>query len=565
MRRIVASITILAIFFALNVQLKSVFAEQTSITISSEKTKYSVEEQKIEITVKISNAKDLFGYSLSFSYPQNKVEYVDLIQGSIFQDNGKDASFQRKVTENGIINIGSAILGKSDGIDVSGTLFTLICKPKFIGKALFAISDLTLMNSELMEMQCEADSFEIEIYELSHEPILSVDPGSIDFGNVQFAKIPTKTFKVFNSGEGEISGTLDSYTPWLKVTPKRFTGETEITITADTTLLPPNQSYKGNIGIQSNGGQIELPVSIYVEKTIDSKAPPLTILTPDDGFKTKQSKLFFLCETEPGSYASINKQRIAVDQEDGVFYYRTILDEGMNTFIVSVWDAHNNTRSETIQIELDTTPPMLILDPVPMVTSDKSVKVTGKTDYGSFLSFNGAEVLVKKDGTFQISYQVIQKINQLIFTSKDAIGNKLTKYAVFFYKPVLDNLIVLTIGKTLGVFNDKEFALDTPPQIVNGRVFVPINTITDIYGADMEWNQETKEIHISLVGTHVFLKIGSVSARIESDTKDTQYIVLDGEPFITNQRTMVPLRFISEAFGSVVEYLPSTKEIMIKF
>ncbi len=161
-------------------------------------------------------------------------------------------------------NIGSAILGKSDGINDSGTLFTLICKPNFIGKALFAISDVTLMNSELIEMPCDVDSFEIEIYELSHDPILSVDPGSIDFGTVQFAKMPTKTFKVFNSGEGEISGTLDSYTPWLKVSPKKFTGETEITITADTTLLPPNQSYKGNIGIQSNGGQIEIPVSISI-------------------------------------------------------------------------------------------------------------------------------------------------------------------------------------------------------------------------------------------------------------------------------------------------------------
>jgi len=100
---------------------------------------------------------------------------------------------------------------------------------------------------------------------------------------------------------------------------------------------------------------------------------------------------------------------------------------------------------------------------------------------------------------------------------------------------------------------------------LNERVFVPIRAIADIYGADIEWNPDTKEMEISLVAVHVFLKIGDVKARIEDDKLGIKEIELDAPPYIVNGRTMVPLRFISESFGATIEYIPETKQIMIKF
>lgn len=45
--------------------------------------------------------------------------------------------------------------------------------------------------------------------------------------------------------------------------------------------------------------------------------------------------------------------------------------------------------------------------------------------------------------------------------------------------------------------------------------------------------------------------------------KDGQITTMDAEPFLKNSRTFVPLRFIAEAFGKVVEWIDETKEVII--
>ena len=45
--------------------------------------------------------------------------------------------------------------------------------------------------------------------------------------------------------------------------------------------------------------------------------------------------------------------------------------------------------------------------------------------------------------------------------------------------------------------------------------------------------------------------------------KDGQITTMDVAPFLKNSRTFVPLRFIAEAFGKVVEWIADTKEIII--
>lgn len=54
------------------------------------------------------------------------------------------------------------------------------------------------------------------------------------------------------------------------------------------------------------------------------------------------------------------------------------------------------------------------------------------------------------------------------------------------------------------------------------------------------------------------LKIGS---RILN--KDGQITTMDVEPFLKNSRTFVPLRFIAEAFGKVVEWNNDTQEVTV--
>lgn len=45
--------------------------------------------------------------------------------------------------------------------------------------------------------------------------------------------------------------------------------------------------------------------------------------------------------------------------------------------------------------------------------------------------------------------------------------------------------------------------------------------------------------------------------------KDGQITTMDAEPFLKNSRTFVPLRFIAEAFGKVVEWNNDTQEVTV--
>jgi len=47
--------------------------------------------------------------------------------------------------------------------------------------------------------------------------------------------------------------------------------------------------------------------------------------------------------------------------------------------------------------------------------------------------------------------------------------------------------------------------------------------------------------------------------------KNKQAVILDAPPLIIKGRTFVPLRFIGEAFGATVDWLAPTKEIRITF
>jgi len=91
------------------------------------------------------------------------------------------------------------------------------------------------------------------------------------------------------------------------------------------------------------------------------------------------------------------------------------------------------------------------------------------------------------------------------------------------------------------------FYMDVGPQIVSGRAFLPIRIVSAYFGAKVEW--ESPRVIITLGDTTLTLTIGSNIVMID-DTPMT----IDAAPFIKDGRTMVPLSFISEAFGCETEY-----------
>lgn len=97
--------------------------------------------------------------------------------------------------------------------------------------------------------------------------------------------------------------------------------------------------------------------------------------------------------------------------------------------------------------------------------------------------------------------------------------------------------------------NGKKVAFDTMPVIQNNRTLVPVRAIFEGLGAEVKWNGATNTVSSTKGSQSLSLVIGSTNAVV--DGKNVQ---LDVPASIMNSRTMVPLRFIGEAYGNKVDY-----------
>jgi hypothetical protein len=81
------------------------------------------------------------------------------------------------------------------------------------------------------------------------------------------------------------------------------------------------------------------------------------------------------------------------------------------------------------------------------------------------------------------------------------------------------------------------------------RVRVPIRFVAEAMGAMVSWEQGTRTVTITRQGLVIRLAIDQSTAIVNDRS-----IQIDAPPKIVQDRTMVPLRFISEAFGAKVPY-----------
>lgn len=94
---------------------------------------------------------------------------------------------------------------------------------------------------------------------------------------------------------------------------------------------------------------------------------------------------------------------------------------------------------------------------------------------------------------------------------------------------------------------------DVESFIENGRTLVPVRVISETLGFKVEWNEADQEVLIKTSESEdaklLSLKINNTKATLGEKVFD-----LDVAPKISQSRTFVPLRFISEAFGLKVDW-----------
>jgi hypothetical protein len=99
---------------------------------------------------------------------------------------------------------------------------------------------------------------------------------------------------------------------------------------------------------------------------------------------------------------------------------------------------------------------------------------------------------------------------------------------------------------------------DQPPAMIGGRLLVPLRGIFEALSADVLYDAGTRSIKATKGSTVVQLQLGSRTALIDGRT-----VYLDVPADTVGGRTMVPLRFVSEALGADVKWEGATKTVVI--
>jgi hypothetical protein len=121
----------------------------------------------------------------------------------------------------------------------------------------------------------------------------------------------------------------------------------------------------------------------------------------------------------------------------------------------------------------------------------------------------------------------------------------------------LQNTIALQIGNYGAAANGALVSIDPDNPAVrpyiddNDRTMMPVRFVAERLGAAVEWNGQTSQVTIRSGDRTIVMTIGSKTYTVNGvvHTMDTEPIIVQGW-----NRTVVPIRFVSEALGRAVEW-----------
>lgn len=293
---------------------------------------------------------------------------------------------------------------------------------------------------------------------------------------------------------------------------------------------------------------------------VDTAPPAITVTYPQQNAILNTKNFTITGTTEAGVILIINNNSVNVGA-NGAFSYDAVIS-GPQTFTIVAKDIAGNTKQFVLNVSLDTTPPILnVSEPKAFEEiHTQFVTVKGKTEKDAKVTINGTEVQVNPaDYSFSYSLQLATAgLNSIEVIAVDLAGNQSTLGIPVNY--VLKTKIVLQVGNSVALINDKTVKLDASPMIVKDRTLVPLRFIAEAFGADVQWNSVFRLVIIKLQDKEIILQIGTSYASVGG-----KKYTLDSAPIIDKGRTLVPIRFIAEALNSSVEWDSTTKTVTIVY
>lgn len=179
----------------------------------------------------------------------------------------------------------------------------------------------------------------------------------------------------------------------------------------------------------------------------------------------------------------------------------------------------------------------------------------------------GIGILFKSRFNINMTQQEIFKLTKMICLDMEEVGYDIkTGWGLPILPNVNKRYITMTTKAKCYQINGQEKQMDTLPINKDGTVFVPVRFIAEELGCtvDAKFNEDkTIKVIITKGDKEIILNTNSDIAFIK---KDNYYLrdYLNFAPYIDeNNRTLVPVRFVSEQFNCKVDWVQKDSKVMI--
>jgi hypothetical protein len=107
-------------------------------------------------------------------------------------------------------------------------------------------------------------------------------------------------------------------------------------------------------------------------------------------------------------------------------------------------------------------------------------------------------------------------------------------------------------------YNGTKLTFEQEPIMVDNTTMVPMRDIFETLGAIIDWNANTQTVTARKGDTEIKITIGSKTAYVNGES-----VNITPAAMIVEGKTMVPLRFVSEALGVTVKWDRTAKKVTL--
>lgn len=162
----------------------------------------------------------------------------------------------------------------------------------------------------------------------------------------------------------------------------------------------------------------------------------------------------------------------------------------------------------------DDKPPNLLIDNLKTYTNAKTAIISGSVDENAILFIldknNIRKNILTENNRFTIQVNLLPgpSLNKYTLIAKDAVGNETTKIVEIINTGII--IIKLQIGNPIMTVGDKSVAISPAPMVFKGATIIPLRALGEAFGAMV--NFQNGEITVTLREKIIKLRINSNEA-----------------------------------------------------